>query len=115
MRIRISITRGAAMGTAALLAAFVPATASAAGPQNNSGFNQPGNILIADQFNNRVVEVDRQHRVVWHFGDGSSVAGPKSSPESNSSTPSAYYVLVTAQSVVLGRKSILLSLPGIQP
>src|SRR2546421_2341750 len=78
MRIRISITRGAAMGTAALLAAFVPASASAAGPGSGSGFNQPGNILIADQFNNRVVEVDRQHRVVWHFGDGSSVAGPKS-------------------------------------
>jgi hypothetical protein len=50
------------MGAAALLAAttFVPATASAAGSENGSGFNQPGNILIADQFNNRVVEVDRQ-------------------------------------------------------
>lgn len=42
-------------------------------------FNTAGNILIADQFNNRVIEINPQnHRVVWHFGDGSSVAGPHS-------------------------------------
>jgi hypothetical protein len=41
--------------------------------------NTPGNIYIADQFNNRIVEVDpATHQVVWHFGDGSSVAGPTS-------------------------------------
>lgn len=43
-----------------------------------SEFNKPGNIVIADQFNNRVVEIDRHHRVVWHFGDGSPVPGPTS-------------------------------------
>jgi outer membrane protein assembly factor BamB len=38
-----------------------------------------GHILIADQYNNRVVEVDRAtHKVVWSFGDGSDVAGPHS-------------------------------------
>jgi outer membrane protein assembly factor BamB len=41
-------------------------------------FNTAGNILIADQFNNRIVEIDRDHHVLWHFGDGSSVAGPHS-------------------------------------
>jgi hypothetical protein len=51
---------------------------TAAQPSAPGGFNAPGNILIADQFNNRVVEVDRTHHVVWHFGDGSSVAGPSS-------------------------------------
>ena len=36
-------------------------------------------ILIADQFNNRVIEVNTEtHRVVWTFGDGSDVAGPHS-------------------------------------
>ncbi|MBV8283502.1 MAG: PQQ-binding-like beta-propeller repeat protein [Candidatus Eremiobacteraeota bacterium] len=40
--------------------------------------NDTGNILIADQWNNRVVEVDAQHRIVWQFGDGSSIAGPHS-------------------------------------
>lgn len=36
------------------------------------------NILIADQFNNRVIEVNRAHQIVWSFGDGSSTAGPHS-------------------------------------
>jgi hypothetical protein len=41
--------------------------------------NKPGNILISDQFNNRVIEVDPDtHEIVWQFGDGSSVAGPHS-------------------------------------
>lgn len=37
-----------------------------------------GNVLIADQFNNRVIEVNRAHQIVWSFGDGSSTAGPRS-------------------------------------
>lgn len=35
-----------------------------------SAFNEPGNYLIADQFNNRVIEVDRDGRIVWQFGLG---------------------------------------------
>ncbi len=35
-------------------------------------------FLIADQYNNRVVEIDSQHNVVWSFGDGSVNAGPTS-------------------------------------
>ena len=43
------------------------------------GFNTPGNILIADQCNNRVIEVDpNTHNIVWTFGDGSSTPGPTS-------------------------------------
>lgn len=50
-----------------------------AGPANAQGFNTSGNILIADQFNNRIIEVDPVTlKTVWHFGDGSSVAGPHS-------------------------------------
>lgn len=33
-------------------------------------FNKPGNILIADQFNNRVVEATPDGRIVWQFGHG---------------------------------------------
>jgi hypothetical protein len=33
-------------------------------------FNRPGNILISDQFNNRVIEVDDDGRIVWQFGLG---------------------------------------------
>lgn len=35
-----------------------------------SEFNQPGNVLISDQFNNRVIEVDRSKNIVWSFGSG---------------------------------------------
>lgn len=42
-------------------------------------FNTGGNILISDQFNNRVIEVNpSNHKIVWHFGNGSSTAGPHS-------------------------------------
>ena len=44
-----------------------------------SAFNTPGNILITDQFNNRIIEVDpNTHNIVWWFGDGSSTPGPTS-------------------------------------
>lgn len=33
-------------------------------------FNQRGNVLISDQFNNRVIEVDRMGNIVWQFGLG---------------------------------------------
>ena len=33
-------------------------------------FNQPGNILITDQFNNRVIEIDTAGNIVWQFGNG---------------------------------------------
>lgn len=45
---------------------------------SESQFNKKGDILISDQFNNRVIEINRHHQIVWHFGDGSSVAGPHS-------------------------------------
>ena len=42
-------------------------------------YNKPGNILIADQFNNRVLEVNPStHEILWSFGDASSTAGPTS-------------------------------------
>lgn len=37
-----------------------------------------GHILIADQFNNRVIEINRMHQVLWHFGNGSDLPGPHS-------------------------------------
>jgi|HubBroStandDraft_1064217.scaffolds.fasta_scaffold62799_1 hypothetical protein len=36
------------------------------------------NTVIADQFNNRVIEVTPQGQIVWTFGNGSSVPGPAS-------------------------------------
>jgi hypothetical protein len=39
---------------------------------DDGGFNEPGNVLISDQFNNRVIEVDRHKHIVWSFGSGVS-------------------------------------------
>ena len=33
-------------------------------------FNQRGNIMIADQFNNRVIEINPAGKIVWSFGNG---------------------------------------------
>jgi hypothetical protein len=33
-------------------------------------FNKPGNVLIADQFNNRVIEVTPRGEIVWNYGLG---------------------------------------------
>lgn len=43
-------------------------SASASTPSHN--FNTPGNVLISDQFNNRIVEVAPDGHVVWTFGSG---------------------------------------------
>jgi hypothetical protein len=41
-----------------------------------STFNHPGNILITDQFNNRVIEIDPSGKIVWQFGGGPNNVGP---------------------------------------
>jgi hypothetical protein len=58
-----------------LVGALVSATPVSA---SSSGFNHPGNILIADQFNNRVIEIDRHHNIVWQWGIGPNDLGPTS-------------------------------------
>src|SRR5271169_548312 len=49
-------------------------------PQNL--FNRPGNLLITDQFNNRVIEVNPlTNAIVWSFGTGNASLcnpGPRS-------------------------------------
>src|SRR5216684_6893916 len=44
--------------------------------QGSSKFNHPGNILITDQFNNRVIEIDPAGNIVWQFGGGPNNVGP---------------------------------------
>ncbi|SCK22597.1 PQQ-like domain-containing protein [Variovorax sp. HW608] len=41
-----------------------------AGTSAGGPFNTPGNILITDQFNNRVIEIDPSGTIVWSFGSG---------------------------------------------
>lgn len=65
-------------------------------------FNQPGNILISDQYNNRVIEVDRNGNIVWQFGDGSAVAGPTSVVGPNDAERVGSLTLVSGTGVPAG-------------
>jgi hypothetical protein len=48
------------------------------GSRDQHGFNRQGNILIADQFNNRVIEVTPAGKIVWSFGLGPNDFSPQS-------------------------------------
>jgi outer membrane protein assembly factor BamB len=52
------------------LAAFPTVIAVTVAHADEGGFNNPGNILITDQFNNRVIEISHSGRIVWQFGHG---------------------------------------------
>jgi hypothetical protein len=43
---------------------------SALGSHSPGGFDRHGHLLISDQFNNRVIEIDRSGGIVWQFGLG---------------------------------------------
>jgi hypothetical protein len=50
-----------------------------AAAEDDGQFNARGNIVIADQYNNRIIEIDREsHEIVWRFGTGSDKPGPDS-------------------------------------
>src|SRR5258708_3406992 len=59
-----SIAASVFIGSALLL------SANFAIAQNPGTFNQSGNIIITDQFNNRVIEIDPAGNIVWQFGNG---------------------------------------------
>jgi hypothetical protein len=70
-----SITKFLAVlaGIGILLAAYkLPAE------QLSPSFNKPGNITIADQFNNRVIEIQTNGNIVWSFGLGPNDFSPQS-------------------------------------
>ena len=37
---------------------------------NHNDFNRDGNLLIADSYNNRVIETNQRGEIVWHYGLG---------------------------------------------
>jgi hypothetical protein len=63
---RFALFACSALLVAALSAGFHPSPVAA----DADDFNQPGNTLIADQFNNRVIEVEPDGEIVWQFGKG---------------------------------------------
>jgi len=77
--IMIAIILVTALLTSTLFLQTIPAAKAC---ETNGGFNTPGNVLITDQFNNRVIEVNPfTNKIVWSFGTGdpaNGVPGPHS-------------------------------------
>lgn len=71
MKIRThAVLRSGAMGALLLVVALLALAGFPAQAQGHKHFNKAGNILIADQFNNRVIETDPAGNIVWQFGLG---------------------------------------------
>lgn len=58
------------VGAGTLLLASLVTAPAWAGMVSKTEFNHPGNILISDQFNNRVIETDKKGNIVWSYGVG---------------------------------------------
>lgn len=74
----IENVRGACRSAFAMAGVLALAAVSANADSLNRHFNQPGDILIADQFNNRVIEATPSGNIVWHFGLGPNDFSAKS-------------------------------------
>ncbi|MBI5593364.1 MAG: hypothetical protein HY881_23150 [Deltaproteobacteria bacterium] len=74
----LNITRDWCFLLAAVVVMAMPGNLFAQDMNLNSHFNQPGNILIADQFNNRVIEADMTGNIIWSFGLGPNDFSAKS-------------------------------------
>jgi hypothetical protein len=54
-----------------VVAPLIASSSSSQFPDGGGGFNTPGNLLISDQFNNRIIEVNPlTNQIVWSFGSG---------------------------------------------
>ncbi len=53
-------------------------TTWANGLKQSRFFNEPGNVTIADQFNNRVIEIAPDGDILWQFGLGPNDFSPRS-------------------------------------
>jgi outer membrane protein assembly factor BamB len=83
-----------------LLVGFILATVTTTQAAEQDGFNKKGNIVIADQFNNRVIEIDPEtHNVVWTFGDGSSTPGPNSIVGTNDAERVGEFTLISGTGI----------------
>jgi hypothetical protein len=71
----------------------------------NGGFNRPGNILITDQFNNRVIEIDPAGKVVWKFGRGPTDISPRSIVGTNDAERVGRFTLMAGTGIPPGATS----------
>jgi outer membrane protein assembly factor BamB len=65
-------------------------------------FNQPGNILITDQFNNRVIEIDPDGNIVWQFGNGPNDTSAKAIVGTNDAERVGNFTLIAGTGIPPG-------------
>jgi outer membrane protein assembly factor BamB len=70
--------------------------------QAEGRFNDRGNILITDQFNNRVIEIDPEGKVVWQFGRGPNDTGPRSIVGTNDAERVGRFTLMSGTGIPPG-------------
>jgi len=70
---RQTVALALAVVSAALLTVVAVAAAQTV---KVAGFNKASDILISDQYNNRVIELNKVGTIVWQFGTGSQTPGP---------------------------------------
>ncbi len=92
------------LSTAALLAASGAAAlfCIVATRAEAAQFNSKGNILISDQFNNRVIETDKEGNIVWQYGLGPNDLSAKSPLGVNDAERVADDTLIAATGVPPG-------------
>jgi hypothetical protein len=66
----LSFRRPGIVAILMVLAGCLTWAAALARVRDDDDFNRRGNILIADQFNNRVIEIKPSGEIVWQFGLG---------------------------------------------
>jgi len=69
-------TKGSVLAVVGVLA--LVGVVSASDMRHKRFFNEPGNLLIADQFNNRVIETGPDGSIIWQFGRGPNDFSAKS-------------------------------------
>ena len=75
---------------------------SASWANGQSGFNQPGNVLITDQFNNRVIEINPAGEIVWQFGNGPGDTGANSIVGTNDAERVGTFTLMSGTGIPPG-------------
>ena len=94
------LIRFGSLATAIVFAGFILTTGTTMQAAAQDRFNKRGNIVIADQFNNRVIEINPEtHNVVWTFGDGSSTPGPNSIIGTNDAERVGEFTLISGTGI----------------
>ncbi len=84
------------------LAALTPGPVGGQFLKDFKHFNQPGNILITDQFNNRVIEINKNGVILWQFGLGPDDTGATSPLGTNDAQRVGTFTLVAGTGVPAG-------------